>query len=133
MSPRHAFGLVAAAAAITLAACSGGEKPAATPPPATTAPAASAPPPAATTAATATAGAEFGVPECDDYLNKYLACIDSKVPEAARATVRQSLEQTKVQWKQAASTPEGKAGLAMGCKAAADAAKTAMQAYGCTF
>ena len=43
------------------------------------------------------------------------------------------MEQTKAQWKQAAATPEGRAGLAMGCKAATDAAKTAMQAYGCTF
>jgi hypothetical protein len=47
--------------------------------------------------------------------------------------VRQTLDQTKAQWKQAAATAEGKAGLATGCKAASDAAKTAMQAYGCTF
>jgi hypothetical protein len=81
----------------------------------------------------AATASEFGVPECDDYLTKYLACIDSKVPEAARATVRQSLDQTKAQWQQAAATPEGKAGLATGCKAASDAAKTAMAAYGCTW
>jgi hypothetical protein len=77
--------------------------------------------------------AEFGVPECDDYLTKYLACIDSKVPEAARAMVRQQLDQTKAAWKQAASTPQGKAGLAMGCKQALDTAKTAMSSYGCSW
>jgi len=123
------------AAASCLAACSGGAPPAAAPPPATSAPAAAAPAAGAAPAAAATTAgaAEFGVPECDDYIAKYLACIDSKVPEAGRAMVRQSLDQTKAQWKQAASTPQGKAGLATGCKAATDAARTAMQAYGCTF
>jgi len=75
--------------------------------------------------------ADFGVPECDEYINKYQACIDSKVPEAARQMVRQSFDQTKASWKQAAATPEGKAGLSMSCKMALDAARTAMQAYGC--
>jgi hypothetical protein len=125
MNGRTSFGLVTAAVAFTLGACGGGGE-AAKP-----APAAS---PAAAAAPAAAAGAsEFGVPECDDYIKKYLACIDSKVPEAARATVRQSLDQTKSAWTQAAATPQGKAGLAMGCKAATDAAKTAMAAYGCSW
>jgi hypothetical protein len=81
--------------------------------------------------AKAGAAAEFGVPECDEYLKKYAACVDSKMPENVRGTVRQQLEQTKAMWKQAAATPQGKAGLAMGCKQALDSAKMAMQAYGC--
>jgi hypothetical protein len=84
-------------------------------------------------AAAAGGAAEFGVPECDDYIKKYLACIDSKMPEAGRAMARQSLDQTKASWQQAASTPQGKSGLAMGCKAATDAAKTSLAAYGCSF
>ena len=87
----------------------------------------------ATTAAAPAGAAQFGVPECDEYISKYLACIDSKMPEAGRAMARQSLDQTKAQWKQAASTPGGKAGLATGCKAATDAARTSMSAYGCSF
>ena len=100
------------------------------PEPAKTAPAST---PAAQAPAPAAPAAEFGVPECDEYLTKYLACIDSKVPEASRASVRQSVEQTRAAWKLAASTPEGKAGLAMGCKQATEAAKTAMTPIGCTF
>jgi hypothetical protein len=110
---------------VAAAACGGAPEKA----PATTS---SAPAAVATTAA-APAAAEFGVPECDDYLKKYLACIDSKVPEAGRAMARQALDQTKASWKQAASTPQGKSGLAMGCKAATDSAKTSMAAYGCSF
>ena len=110
---------------VAAAACGGAPEKA----PATTS---SAPAAAATTAAPP-AAAEFGVPECDDYLKKYLACIDSKMPEAGRAMARQTLDQTKASWKQAASTPEGKSGLVMGCKAATDSAKTSMAAYGCSF
>lgn len=119
---------VALAAALAVAACGGGASQQQSAAPVTQAPAST-----AAAAPAATGVSEFGVPECDDYMSKYVACIDSKVPEAARAMVRQGLDQTKAQWKQAASTPEGKAGLAAGCKAASDAARTAMAAYGCTF
>jgi hypothetical protein len=126
MKACESFGIAIVAATLSLCACGGGDKPAASARPASSAAPAAAAAPAAT-------ASEFGVPECDDYLTKYMACIDSKVPEAGRAMVRQSLDQTKAQWKQAASTPQGKAGLAMGCKAATDAARTSMAAYGCTF
>jgi len=126
---------VTSLAALSLIACSGGGgQSAATPPPAAAATAAPAATTASPAAAAADAGAsEFGVPECDEYIKKYLACIDSKVPESARAMVRQGLDQTKASWKQAASTPEGKQGLAMGCKQATETAKSAMAAYGCSW
>ncbi len=117
----------ALAACVAARASGGGASQQQSAPPETQAPAAT------VAAAPATGAAEFGVPECDDYMTKYVACIDSKVPEAARAMVRQGLDQTKAQWKQAASTPEGKAGLASACKTMTETAKTAMTAYGCTF
>ena len=88
----------------------------------------------ASSTGTAKAGAaEFGVPECDSYMNKYVACVESKVPQATRAMMMQQLEQTKAAWKQAASTPQGKAALAQGCSQAEAAAKQAMSAYGCSW
>jgi hypothetical protein len=48
-----------------------------------------------TQAVPAVAAGELGVPECDRYWTKYLACIDSKVPEANRAMVRLSLDQSR--------------------------------------
>jgi hypothetical protein len=119
-------GLALFVGAIALAGCGGGgeSKPAPASNAATSAPAAAAP---------AAAAGDIGVPECDDYVKKYQACIDGKVPETARATVLQAFDQTKATWKQAASTPQGKAGLAAGCKTALDTAKTAMGAYGCTW
>lgn len=97
--------------------------------PAATAPAETAP--AAEAAPAEVAG--FGVPECDSYLQKMMECIDSKVPEAAREQFKTSLEASRSAWQQAASTPEGKAGLAAACTQATEAAKASMAAYGCAF
>lgn len=99
-------------------------------PPATTAAPATATP--AAPAAVAANSDNIGIPECDDFLNKYHACLSSKVPEAARATLQQSLDQTRNAWRAAMNTPGGKEGLATACKQAHDSSKTSMAAYGCT-
>lgn len=114
--------LLALAAALTLAACQQQSAP-----PATTA----APAPKATAAPAATADS-IGVAECDDYLNKYQACVESKVPETARAMLKQSLDQTRASWRTAAAAPGGKESLATACKQAREASKASMSAYGCT-
>ncbi|TDR42426.1 hypothetical protein DFR29_1089 [Tahibacter aquaticus] len=136
---RFARPLLIATAVLSLAACqkeSEPAKPATTPAPATApatpppaaAPAAT-PPPAAAAPATADS---VGVPECDNYITKYVACVSGKVPEASRAQLQASLDQMRAAWKQAAATTDGKASLAQACAAASDAAKTSMQAFGCT-
>lgn len=104
------------------------------PPPATTMaaqPAATAP--GAMGGATSIAAGDFGVPACDRYMRNYSACVDSKVPEAARATMKQQMQQTHLSWKQAASTPEGRAALTTACTQADAAAKQAMASFGCTW
>ncbi len=72
-----------------------------------------------------------GVPECDEYIKKYEICLNSKVPESARATLKTSFETTRKSWKDAAATPQGKSALATGCKTALETAKSSMTAYGC--
>jgi hypothetical protein len=86
-----------------------------------------------TTASTTAAGDKIGVPECDDFIAKYEACVNSKVPESARSMVKANLDSMRNAWKQAAATPQGKAGLATGCKQALDQAKTTMGTYGCSW
>ena|SRR5947209_6979630 len=87
-----------------------------------------------TAANTATAsGDKIGVPECDDYIAKYEACVNSKVPESMRASVKASMDMARKTWKDAAATPQGRAGLATACKQALDTAKTAMSSYGCSW
>jgi hypothetical protein len=75
----------------------------------------------------------IGVPECDNYVKKYMECVGSKVPESARAQYQAAFDAAQQAWRQAATTPEGKAGLAAGCKAAETAAEQAMKTYGCSF
>jgi len=88
----------------------------------TPAPAAPAAPAASTTTATA---ANTGVASCDEYLTQVEKCLNNPhVPDAAKAAYRASLEQNRTAWKQAASTPQGKAALETSCKTALDNAKS---------
>ena len=85
------------------------------------------------TASTTTSGDKIGVAECDDFITKYEACVNSKVPETARSMVKANLDAMRTAWKKAAETPQGKASLAQGCKQALEQAKTSMGSYGCSW
>lgn len=80
-----------------------------------------------------TSADSVGVPECDEYIKKYEACINSKVPEAQRSTYKSSFETLRKSWKDAAASPQGKAGLATGCKQALESAKQTFGSYGCAW
>ena len=117
--------IVLSLSAVLLAACNkGGDTPTAT------APAAA---PAATPAAPAATADRVGIASCDDYLDKYQACVANKVPEAARASFEQSLGATRASWKSMASNSASASSLDAACKQATDAAKQAMSSYGCSF
>ena len=72
----------------------------------------------------------IGIPECDEYVTKYSACIN-KMPEAAQAGARDALKQMADGWRTAATSPEAKAAMAPACQQALSAAKEAMSAFGC--
>ncbi|HEX8355329.1 MAG TPA: hypothetical protein VF611_20655 [Pyrinomonadaceae bacterium] len=78
-------------------------------------------------------GDKIGVAECDDFIAKYEACVNSKVPETARSMVKANLDAMRTAWKKAAETPQGKAGLAQGCKQALEQTRTSMGSYGCSW
>lgn len=82
---------------------------------------------------TTASGTEVGVPECDAYLKKYEACLNDKMPAAARDASRSAMETQRKAWRDAANNPAQKASLGAACKAADDAAKAGMTAYGCTW
>lgn len=87
--------------------------------------------PATTTAATA--GEKIGVPECDEFIAAYDACVSSKVPESARAQYKTAIEQWRSSWSKLAANPNTKATLAAACKQSAESARASMKSYGCTF
>ncbi len=80
-----------------------------------------------------TSGDSIGVPECDEYIKKYEACINGKVPEAQRGAFKSSFETMRKSWKDAAANPQGKAALATGCKQALESAKQSLGTYGCAW
>lgn len=86
--------------------------------------------PATTTTAT---GDKIGVPECDDFITKYDACVSSKVPEAARAQYKSAVEQWRSSWKKLAQNPATKGSLAAACKQAAEQQAAALKSYGCAW
>lgn len=73
---------------------------------------------------------EIGVPECDEYITKYLKCIEEKIPDAAKEQTKQAVQQSIDAWKQAAQGP-AKDTLAETCKNALETAKKATAAMGC--
>ena len=75
-------------------------------------------------------GGDFGVPECDGFAKRYLACLD-KVPEGSRALARQTFDQTVEHWRLVASTPERRATLAEACVQQEKATRAAMERYDC--
>ena len=72
-----------------------------------------------------------GIPECDDFLNKYESCVNGKVPEAARGAMAKSIQMWKDGWKKLADNPATKKVLADTCKKTAEASKKAMASFKC--
>jgi len=89
--------------------------------------------PATTTSTTASAGDKIGVPECDEYLAKYEACVSGKVPELARAQYQSTLKQLRESWKKLAENPQTKGTLAAACKQSKEQTEAALKTYGCTW
>jgi hypothetical protein len=88
---------------------------------------------ASTPATTAPAGEKIGVPECDDFIAKYDACVSSKVPEAARAQYKSAIAQWRASWKKLAENPATKGTLAAACKQAREQQEAALKSYGCSW
>lgn len=75
----------------------------------------------------------IGVPECDQFLQRYDACLNSNVPEAQRAQVRASLDQMRAAWRQAAQSPQARAALEAQCTQIGQQMAQSMAAYSCRF
>lgn len=87
----------------------------------------------ATTTTTASTGDKIGVPECDDFIAKYEACVSGKVPEMARAQFEGAVKQWKDSWKKQAENPQTKGTLAAACKQASEQQAAALKTYGCAW
>jgi hypothetical protein len=75
----------------------------------------------------------IGVAECDQYIEKFSACIESKAPEAEKEQHRSALREQIGAWKQtkAGNAEVAKTALPIGCKTALEGAKVATEPWKC--
>jgi hypothetical protein len=81
----------------------------------------------------APAGERVGIAECDNFINAYETCVSSKVPEAARASLKASITTWRTEWKKLADNPQTRGTLAAACTRQREQTITAMKAYNCTW
>lgn len=75
---------------------------------------------------------KVGVAACDDFLEKYEACV-AKMPSASQQAVKDSIVQMRGAWKASATDASSKAALESACKSTAQSMNQSMSAYGCKF
>jgi hypothetical protein len=75
---------------------------------------------------------EVGVAACDAYLARMTACLSRLPPEAA-APARDSMQTQARAWRDATTTPPGRAAIGDVCARALDAARAAYAPMGCAF
>ena len=85
----------------------------------------------ARTSSPADADGPVGVAACDEWVEKYLVCIDGKAPEAARAQMKIAVGQTKGTWRKTAETANGRAALATACTRMVESTRQATASFGC--
>jgi len=76
---------------------------------------------------------KIGIPECDEYVEKFEACVNTKVPESQRANFMSSFISMRQSWKAIANNPQTKSELAKGCKQSMEASKKTMSSFACTW
>lgn len=85
------------------------------------------------TSTSSTSGDNIGVPECDDFIAKYDACVSNKVPELVRAQYKDAIARTRSEMRARANDPATKSTMASYCKQALEQAKTSLTPFNCTW
>lgn len=75
---------------------------------------------------------KVGVAACDDFLEKYEACV-AKMPAAAQQGVKDSIVQMRTTWKASATDANSRTALESACKSTSQSMNQSMAAYGCKF
>ncbi len=76
----------------------------------------------------------FGVPECDAYVKKYLACVEGRVSGEHKERLIEAFEANRTKWRALSAMREGAVALALSCRAAAQKSKEQLTVeYGCDF
>lgn len=76
----------------------------------------------------------FGVPECDTFVTKYLACVEIRVPLDQQPRLMADLQENRAKWRQLATMPQGGVALSLACRTMAQRVKADLTVdFGCEF
>ena len=76
----------------------------------------------------------FGVPDCDNYVKKYLDCVEGKVSGEQKKQLMEAFEANRTKWRALATMREGAIALGLACRAAAQKSREELTVdYGCDF
>jgi hypothetical protein len=77
---------------------------------------------------------KIGVPECDDFVAKYEACITDHVPADKQRQFKENIDGFRRAWRQQlAANPDTRTALPAACKRHLEQARIAMSQFGCEF
>ena len=76
----------------------------------------------------------FGVPDCDNYVKKFMACVDGKVTPDQKAALMEQFAANQTKWRALSTMREGAVALSLACRAANQKSKEELAVeYGCEF
>ena len=76
----------------------------------------------------------LNVPECDKFVEKYVACVELHVPADQRARIMDELHLHRARWRELEKMQEGKVAAGLSCRGVAQRLKGDLIVdYGCEF
>ena len=76
----------------------------------------------------------LGVPECDGFILKYVACVERHVPADQQDRLMRELHSQRARWLELEKMPEGKVAAGLSCRGVAQRLKADLVVdYGCEF
>lgn len=76
----------------------------------------------------------LGVPECDKFVDKYIACVDLHVPAEQKEGVMRELHVHRARWRELQRMQDGKLAAGLSCRGVAQRLKGDLIVdYGCEF
>lgn len=76
----------------------------------------------------------FNVPECDKFVEKYVACVDLRVPADLKEKKMDELHDHRARWRELGKMDQGRVAMGLSCRGVAQRLKSDLIVeYGCEF
>jgi hypothetical protein len=76
----------------------------------------------------------FGVPECDKFVEKYVACVDLRVPADLKPVKMGELHDHRARWRELGKMEQSAIAMSLSCRGVAQRLKSDLIVdYGCDF